>query len=341
MKKCLIGMSGGVDSSVAARIMQERGYECVGCTMVLCGNEATDDAKSVAEALGMEFHVLHAAEAFKTHVMGDFARCYEEGATPNPCIVCNRYLKFGVMLQKAQELGCDTIVTGHYAITQKDEKSSRFLLKKAKDPEKDQSYMLYRLTQEQLAHAVFPLGEMTKEQARKLAIEKRLVNANKPDSQDICFVPDGDYAGFLSSFTGKTPQKGNFVGTDGHIFGQHKGIVHYTVGQRKGLGIAWEHPLYVLKIDPDTNTVILGKNEELFTRELTAKDVNLIAMETMEGQIRCRAKIRYRHKEQPCTAWMEGDTLKVLFDEPQRAVTPGQSVVLYDGDTVIGGGIIV
>lgn len=341
MKKCLIGMSGGVDSSVAARIMQERGYECVGCTMVLCGNEATDDAKSVAEALGMEFHVLHAEEEFKNHVMGDFARSYEAGCTPNPCIVCNRYLKFGVMLQKAKELGCDTIVTGHYAITQKDEKSSRFLLKKAKDPEKDQSYMLYRLTQEQLAHAVFPLGEMTKEQARKLAIEKQLVNANKPDSQDICFVPDGDYAGFLSSFTGKTPPKGNFVGTDGHIFGQHKGIVHYTVGQRKGLGIAWEHPLYVLKIDPETNTVILGKNEELFTRELTAKNVNLIAVETLEGEIRCRAKIRYRHKEQPCTAHMEGDTLRVLFDEPQRAVTPGQSVVLYDGDTVIGGGIIV
>jgi len=341
VKKCLIGMSGGVDSSVAARIMQERGYECVGCTMVLCGNEATDDAKQVAEALGMEFHVLHAEEEFKNHVMEDFARSYEAGCTPNPCIVCNRYLKFGVMLQKAKELGCDTIVTGHYAVTQKDEKSSRFLLKKAKDPEKDQSYVLYRLTQEQLAHAVFPLGEMTKEQARKMAEEKRLVNANKPDSQDICFVPDGDYAGFLASFTGKTPPKGNFVGTDGHVFGQHKGIVHYTVGQRKGLGIAWEHPLYVLKIDPDTNTVILGKNEELFTRELTAKDVNLIAMETMEGEIRCRAKIRYRHKEQPCTVYMEGDTLKVLFDEPQRAVTPGQSVVLYDGDTVIGGGIIV
>lgn len=341
MKKCLIGMSGGVDSSVAARIMQERGYECIGCTMVLCGNEQTADARNMAEALGMEFHEFHAEEEFRRFVMGDFVRCYEEGQTPNPCIVCNRHLKFGVMLEKARELDCDTIVTGHYARIEKDEKSGRFLLKKAKDAEKDQSYMLYRLTQEQLARAVFPLGEMTKEQARKLAEEKKFINANKPDSQDICFVPDGDYAGFLGRFTGKNYPVGPFLGTDGRVFGEHKGIIHYTVGQRKGLGIAWEHPLYVLKICPEDNAVVLGKNEELFVRELVAGDVNLIAMEKIEGELRCKAKIRYRHQEQPCSVWQVGNRLKVRFDEPQRAVTPGQSVVLYDGDTVLGGGVIL
>lgn len=340
MKKCLIAMSGGLDSSVAATMMKQRGYTCVGCMMTLCGHEDPTDAEKVAEKLGMEFFVLPAEEPFRRHVMGDFARCYGEGRTPNPCIVCNRHLKFGVLLEKAAELGCQTIATGHYARVEKDEKSGRFFLKKAKDPEKDQSYVLYCLTQEQLSHVQFPLGEITKSQAREQARQQALANAEKAESQDICFVPDGDYAGFLERFTGKTAEKGNFIATDGTVLGQHKGLVHYTVGQRRGLGIAAAHPLYVLKICPEDNTVVLGRNEELFQRELTAKSANLIAMENIEGELRCKAKIRYRHQEQPCSVWQEGDKLKVLFDEPQRAITPGQSVVLYHGDTVLGGGII-
>lgn len=341
MGKCLIAMSGGVDSSVAARLMQERGYDCVGCTMTLCGHEETAAARKVSEKLGMEFHILAAEDTFREKVMGDFAANYQVGRTPNPCIVCNRYLKFGVLLEKARELGCDTIATGHYARVEQDEKTGRFLLKKAADPQKDQSYVLYCLTQQQLRHVVLPLGEMTKSQTRDIAVETGFSNANKAESQDICFIPDGDYAAFLADFTGKTAAPGNFVDKNGNILGQHKGIVHYTVGQRRGLGVAAEHPLYVLTIRTEDNTVVLGKNEDLFTRELTAKDVNLIAMERIEGELRCKAKIRYRHTEQPCTVWQEGDTLHVLFDEPQRAITPGQSVVLYDGDTVLGGGVIV
>ena len=340
MKKCLIAMSGGLDSSVAAKIMQERGYTCLGCMMTLCGHEEPKDAEKVAGQLGMEFFVLPAQEQFRQYVMEDFARCYGEGRTPNPCIVCNRHLKFGVLLKKAAEMGCETIVTGHYARIEKDEKSGRFLLKKAKDPEKDQSYVLYCLTQEQLSHIQFPLGEMTKSDAREKARKQALANAEKAESQDICFVPDGDYAGFLEGFTGKTAKKGNFIDTNGTVLGQHKGLVNYTVGQRRGLGIAAAHPLYVLELRPEDNTVVLGKNEELFKRELTATNVNLIAMEKIEGELRCKAKIRYRHAEQPCSVWQEGDKLKVLFDEPQRAITPGQSVVLYDGDTVLGGGVI-
>lgn len=341
MKKCLIAMSGGVDSSVAAQILQEKGYECVGCMMRLCGNEQPEDAKNVAEKLGIEFHLLDAQAEFRRCVMADFAENYEKGRTPNPCVVCNQYLKFGVLLEKATEMGCEKIATGHYAVVEYDEKSSRFLLKKAKDPEKDQSYMLYQLSQDQLSKTVFPLGEMTKTQARELAARKSLSNAHKSDSQDICFVPDGNYAEFLERFTGRKGENGAFIDKNGDVLGTHKGIVHYTVGQRRGLGIAAEHPLYVLKIDAEANRVVLGKNEELFSRDVTAEKVNLIAVENLTDPIRCKAKIRYRHLEQPCQAWMEDGRLRVRFDEPQRAITPGQSLVLYDGDTVIGGGIIV
>ena len=336
VKKCLIAMSGGVDSSAAARVMQERGYECLGCTMTLCGHEAADDAAAVAKQLGMEFHLLHAEEAFRRHVVADFVRCYEQGRTPNPCAVCNKHLKFGVLLEKAEALGCGCIATGHYArIGQKE--NGEFSLKKAADAAKDQSYFLWQLDKKQLSRVVFPLGDRVKAEARELAAENALSTAGKKDSQDICFVPDGDYAGFLQAFTGKTYPQGLFLLTDGTVLGQHKGIIHYTVGQRRGLGIAWEHPLYVVRIDAENNAVILGKNEELFTASVTAEQVNLLE----ELPARCKAKIRSRHAEQPCSVRYEDGKLHVLFDEPQRAPTPGQSLVLYDGDTVLGGGIIV
>lgn len=337
MKKCLVAMSGGVDSSAAARIMQEMGYDCIGCTMTLCGHEATADAAAVAEKLGMEFFILPAEETFRRCVMEDFVRCYEQGKTPNPCTVCNRYLKFGVLLEKALEKGCDCVATGHYARIHEDE-NGNILLKKAADAAKDQSYFLWQLKSEQLRHIRFPLGHMGKSETRKVAQKQELPTAAKKDSQDICFIPNGDYAGFLQAFTGKNYPKGLFLGTDGTVLGEHKGIIHYTVGQRKGLGIAYEHPLYVVKIDPEKNAVILGRNEELFCRTVLAEQVNLLVPRLPQ---RCKAKIRSRHAEQPCSVWLEGDMLRVLFDEPQRAITPGQSVVLYDGDTVLGGGVIV
>lgn len=341
MKKCLVAMSGGVDSSAAARIMQEQGYDCIGCILTLCGNEQTADAAAVAEKLGLEFHVVSAEDAFRHHVMEDFARAYASGATPNPCVRCNRHLKFGVLLEKAMELGCDAVATGHYARVEQDPETGRYLLKKAADPAKDQSYMLYCLNQTQLKYAKFPLGDRTKSQARETAKNAGLSNANKAESQDICFVPDGDYAGFLREFTGTTPAVGAFVDENGAVLGQHKGIVHYTVGQRRGLGISAAHPLYVTKICPEDNTVVLGENQSLFSRELEAGDINLISVDKIVGELRCKAKIRYRHTEQPCTVTQPSpDTLRVVFDEPQRAITPGQSVVLYQDDVVVGGGII-
>lgn len=343
MNKCLIALSGGVDSSVAARLMLEAGWDCVGGTMVLHdrGPDPSPDAAAVAAQLGIPFCAFDCRDVFAHRVMGDFATNYAEGCTPNPCIRCNRHLKFGLLLEKAAQLGCSHIVTGHYARVERDPGNGRYLLFRAKDPAKDQSYFLYGLTQTQLSRVLFPLGGMTKAEIRAMAAAQGIVTAEKKDSQDVCFIPDGDYGAFLHDFTGKTWLPGDFVDTDGNVLGQHRGIIHYTVGQRRGLGIAAATPLYVVRICPETNTVVLGQNDALFTRELTAKDVNLIAAENLAAPLRCRAKIRSRHTEQPCTAVQTGpDTLRVVFDEPQRAITPGQSVVLYDGDLVIGGGVI-
>ena len=354
--RALIAMSGGVDSSVAAQMMASRGYECVGCTMRLyendvvgmdlmdtcCSLENTQDARSVTEKIGIPYHIVHYENLFRQEVIEPFIDEYLHGRTPNPCIECNRRLKFQHLYEKMKELGCDLLVTGHYARVRFDEESGRYQLLKALDLAKDQSYVLYVLTQEQLAHVQFPLGEQDKHKTREIASESGFNNAQKHDSQDICFVPDGDYAGFIERYSGKTCPAGDFVDADGNVLGRHKGIIHYTLGQRRGLGLPAAHRCYVTGIDPDSNTVTIGTNDDLMKTTLYARKVNLIAMDRIETPLRCSAKIRYRHKEQPCTVTQpEDDLLKVVFDEPQRAITPGQSVVLYDGDVVLGGGVIV
>lgn len=355
MEKAMIAMSGGVDSSVAALLMQQAGYECVGATMQLfhnedagiprektcCSLDDVQDAKLVCARLGMLHYVFNFSERFRQDVMQRFADCYACGATPNPCIDCNRYLKFDAMVQRMAEMEFDYVVTGHYARVEFDETSGRYLLKKAKDASKDQSYVLYSLTQEQLRHVRFPLGGYTKQEIREIAAQHGFINAHKKDSQDICFVPDGDYAGFLERFTGQTYPAGDFVSTDGTVLGRHKGIIHYTIGQRKGLGIAAGHPLYVCGIDTTENRVVLGENSDLFSDTLTAGNVNLISVPSLDEPMRVAAKIRYRHPEQPALAWMEDGLLQVKFDAPQRAITRGQSVVLYQGETVVGGGTIL
>ena len=354
--KALIAMSGGVDSSVSAYLMCRKGYECIGTTMRLyendmigedlfsscCSAKDTEDARSVAESLGMEYRILHYEGEFREQVIEPFALAYENACTPNPCIECNRRLKFTALWEKMGQWGCDKLVTGHYARIAYDESRGRYLLKKAVDLSKDQSYVLYMMSQELLSHTVFPLGELEKNRVREIAGEHSFVNAKKHDSQDICFVPDGDYVGFLQRYRQMHYPEGNFVDKNGNILGRHKGIVCYTIGQRKGLGIAAEHPWYVTEIRPKTNEVVLGENEDLFSRRLTAEHINLISTESIEGRMRVKAKIRYRHTEQDATVIQEGkDRLEVIFDEPQRAITPGQAVVLYDKDVVVGGGTII
>ena len=339
--KALIGMSGGVDSSVAVHLMMRAGFDCIGGTMLLHDGtpDAAQDAEAVAARLGIPFYVFDLSERFRKAVMDDFVGCYERGLTPNPCIVCNRYLKFGAFLDIAREMGCDCVVTGHYAKIE--EENGRFLLKKAADEAKDQTYFLYTLTQEQLAHTRFPLGELTKVEARAIAEEQGFINAKKRDSQDICFVPDGDYMAFMERYTGKTYENGNYLDLSGKVVGRNKGAVAYTLGQRKGLGLAMGAPVYVCDKDMAANTVTVGPNEALFHASLRAADWNWIAIECLKEPIRVMAKARSRMIEQPATVYPEeGGFARVEFDEPQRAITPGQAVVLYDGDTVVGGGTI-
>ena len=338
---CLVAMSGGVDSSAALHLLHQQGYECTGCMMLLTDGADPTDARAAAERAGIPFFAPDLRQEFRQSVITPFCEEYLAGRTPNPCIFCNRSMKFGTLLDLADVHGCRYLATGHYARISFDVGSGRRLLRKAADESKDQSYVLYTLTQAQLARVLFPLGGLTKADARAAAAEAGFANAQKKDSQDICFVPDGDYAAFLTRFTGRMLPEGDFLDEAGRVLGRHRGILHYTVGQRRGMGIAAEYPLYVVKIDPENNAVTLGKNESLFSKELTAHSVNLIAMDSVSGALRCTAKIRYRHREQPCTVWQTApDTLRVEFDEPQRAITSGQSVVLYDGDTVLGGGII-
>lgn len=355
MDKCLIAMSGGVDSAAAAYLIKETGAECIGATMKLlggggivlseehacCSKKDIADAKRVCDSLMMEHYVFDFSEHFAEMVVDKFVAAYETGATPNPCVECNRFLKFNRLFSEAERLGCSHIATGHYARVEYDEKSGRYILKKATDLSKDQSYVLYSLSQEQLSKTYFPLGNMTKEEARAIAEKNGFINAHKKESQDICFVKDEDYADFIERYTGKTYQGGNFVDTEGNILGTHKGIIRYTVGQRKGLGLALPAPLYVCGIDIDKNEVVLSPNEGLFTKELTATDINLISVKDIYKPMRVKAKVRYKHQEQCATAiQLDENTLKVEFDEPQRAITKGQAVVLYDGDTVVGGGTI-
>ncbi|MBR1659178.1 MAG: tRNA 2-thiouridine(34) synthase MnmA [Oscillospiraceae bacterium] len=353
--KALIAMSGGVDSSVAALLMQEAGYDCLGCTMRLydkedagldreggcCSLDDVEDAKSICRRLGIRHYTFNYTDDFRRNVICKFTDSYLRGETPNPCIDCNRALKFGRLLDRAAELGCDCVTTGHYARIER--VGERWLLKKAADCAKDQSYVLYMLNQSQLARLRFPLGEFSDKAAvRTLAAEHGFLNASKRDSQDICFVPDGDYARVIEVQTGRTSEPGNFVDRDGKVLGRHRGIACYTVGQHRGLGLGWHEPLYVLKIDAKANSVVLGPQEALFSRELTAREFSWVSGEAPAGELRCAAKARYRQREQPAVAEVLPDgSVKVLFDEPQRAITPGQHVVLYDGDTVLGGGTII
>lgn len=357
MKKIMVGMSGGVDSSVAAMLLKKQGFDVTGVTMRLfsdedivisengrksCALSDTDDAKSVAERLGFGHIVFSFGEEFRSFVMDKFVRSYLSGKTPNPCVDCNRYCKFGKMLEKAEELGYDGIATGHYAVIEFDERSGRYLLKRPKDSCKDQTYVLYSLTQRQLAHTFFPLGELEKSEVRRIAEESGLVNSKKPDSQDICFVPNGKYDEFIRKFTGTEPPYGDFTDLEGRILGVHKGIDRYTIGQRKGLGISLGKPAYVVSKDAAANTVVLGNEEDLYTSSLKAEDVNLIAFESLEAPMRITAKTRYGQKDQPATLSYDGGGIyRVDFDKPQRAVTAGQAVVFYDGDVVIGGGTII
>ena len=355
MRKAIIAMSGGVDSSVAALLTKETGDECIGATMKLfhnedigvkrektcCSLDDVEDARNVCYRMGIRYYVFNFSERFKEDVMDRFVDAYEHGATPNPCIDCNRYLKFDKMFQRMRELEYDYIVTGHYARVEYDEEKNRYLLKKAVDDTKDQSYVLYMLTEEQLAHISLPLGVLRKTEVREIAEKHGFVNARKHDSQDICFVPDGDYAKFIEQYTGRKSIPGDFVDTEGNVLGKHKGIIHYTLGQRRGLGIPAASRLYVCDISPKTNQVVLGNNEDLFHSELTATKVNLISCESLKEPMRLKAKIRYRHPEQEAVAWQTEDgVLHVRFDKPQRAITRGQAVVLYDGDIVVGGGVI-
>ena len=344
-KKALIAMSGGVDSSVAALLMKNAGYECVGAMMRLWGgaNEQDEkDAACVAARLDMPFYVFDLQKQFKEKVIRKFISVYESGATPNPCLDCNRYLKFGALYEKAAELGCDVIATGHYVTCVREGGTGRYLIQKAADPAKDQSYVLYSLSQEILSHCVFPLGAYTKSEIRELAQENGFVNSSKKESQDICFVPDGDYAAFIERETGKVYPPGDFVTVTGEKVGTHSGIIRYTIGQRKGLGVSYKTPLYVCKKDMKNNRVILTQGAELFSKEVTAADINLIAVPKIEGEMRVLARTRYNMKEQPATAYQPDDnTLKVVFDTPQRAAAPGQALVLYSGNTVVGGGTII
>ena len=355
-QKALIAMSGGVDSSVSAALMVQQGYDCVGVNMKLHAGAAEDDAggktccsltdaedaRSVCRRLGMPFYVFNFTEDFSREVIDRFVCAYECGATPNPCIDCNKYMKFSKLYDRAKILGCDLIVTGHYARVEYSAERGRWLLKKAKNLPKDQTYVLYFLTQEQLAHTRFPLGEFeSKDQIRSIARELDFITAKKSDSQDICFVPDGRYADFLTEYTGKTYEPGDFVDVNGKVVGQHRGIVRYTIGQRRGLGLAMSEPVYVKYKDMEHNQIVIATNAELFSDRLIADSFVWSGMDAPSAPYRCKAKVRYQAKEADCTVTVLPDgRVDVRFAEPQRALTIGQAVVLYEEDIVLGGGVI-
>ena len=342
-KKAMIAMSGGVDSSVAAYLAQQAGLQCIGGTLQLLSQPSSDaeDAQAVAQRMGIPFYLFERTADFRREVMDKFVRCYECGLTPNPCVDCNRHIKFGVLLEQALEMGCDYVVTGHYCRIEKDAASGRYQLYKAADKSKDQSYFLYALTQHQLEHTLFPLGGFTKEEARVIAQEQGFINARKRDSQDICFIPGGDYMEFIQEYTQKEYPQGDFLDEHGKVVGRHQGAIAYTRGQRKGLGLAMGQPVYVCSKDMEKNTVTVGSNEALFSTTVIADDWNFIAFESLTSPLRCMAKARSRMTEQPATVYpMENGRARVVFDQPQRALTTGQAVVLYDGNRVLGGGTI-
>lgn len=355
-KKVVVGMSGGVDSSVAAWLLKEQGYDVIGVTMQIwqeedriqqeeeggcCGLSAVEDARRVAASLEIPYYVMNFKKEFKEHVIDYFTNEYLNGRTPNPCIACNRYVKWEALLKRSMEIGADYIATGHYARIDK-LPNGRYAIRTSATSAKDQTYALYNLTQDQLARTLMPVGEYSKDEIRAMAEHINLKVAAKPDSQDICFVPDGDYASFIEENTDAAIMPGNFVTSDGTVVGQHKGIVHYTVGQRKGLGLSLGHPVFVLEIRPETNEVVVGSNEESMSRYVRADKINFMSVEDITEPVRAWAKIRYNHKGAWCMVERTGaDEILCTFEEPQRAITPGQAVVLYDGEYVMGGGTII
>lgn len=348
-QKVMLGMSGGVDSSVAAYLLQQEGYEVIGVTMQIwtdtshddgcCSLSAVEDARRVANKLGIAYYVFNMKEDFQKYVIEYFVKEYESGRTPNPCIACNRYVKFGSLLDKAKSMNIDYVATGHYAIIEK--LNDRYILKKAIDDTKDQSYVLYNLNQEQLSRTLFPLGKYKKSEIREIARELGFGVASKPDSQEICFVDDNDYNNFIKTHSNNTSSIGEIVDIQGNVLGHHNGITKFTIGQRRGLGIALGKPMFVVDIDIENNRVILGENDDLFVKEIYAYDLNWISIDKLDKPLRIKAKIRYKAQEQDATVEpLEEGKVKIIFDEKQRAATPGQSVVFYKDDTVVGGGII-
>ena len=348
-KTVVVGMSGGVDSSVAAFLLKEQGYRVIGVTMEIwkeeenrcCGLSAIEDARRVAFDLDIPYYVMNFRKEFRENVVDYFIDEYLHGRTPNPCIACNRYVKWESLLKRSREIGADYIATGHYAKIEL-LSNGRYSLKCAAAKAKDQTYALYNLTQEQLSRTLMPVGEYSKEEIRRIAEKEGLRVANKPDSQDICFVPDGDYAGFIEETVGDTLPVGNFVTLDGKILGPHKGITHYTVGQRKGLGLALGYPAFVIEIRPESNEVVIGTMEDSMSNTVRANQLNFMSIGDLEGELRVWAKIRYNHKGAWCRIRKTGeDEVLCTFEEPQRAITPGQAIVFYDGDYVLGGGTII
>jgi len=354
-KKVMVGMSGGVDSSVAAALLLEKGYDVIGVTMHMwedpttedvredacCSLSAVEDARRVANKLKIPHYVLNFKDIFKKTIVDYFIDEYLKGRTPNPCIACNKFIKFGIFIEKALSMNIDYVATGHYARIVYDNDKERYLLKKALTKEKDQSYVLYNIKKENLSRVLFPIGDYDKNEVRNLAKKYELPVATKPDSQEICFIQDNDYAGFINRIAKENIKPGYFVDTKGNILGEHKGIINYTIGQRKGLGISFGKPMYVVRIDSKNNQVVLGDAEDLFSTELIAEDVNFLSIDSLEEPLKVNAKIRYSAKESPATIYpLEEGKVKVIFEQPQRAITPGQSVVFYDGDIVVGGGII-
>lgn len=354
--KVVVGMSGGVDSSVAAYLLKEQGYEVIGVTMQIwqdeeetiqqenggcCGLSAVDDARRVADQLGIPYYVMNFKKEFKKNVMDYFTGEYLNGRTPNPCIACNRYVKWESLLKRSLEIGADYIATGHYARIRR-LPNGRYTLLQSAASAKDQTYALYSLTQEQLSHTLMPVGEFSKDEIRQIAEDIGLRVAHKPDSQEICFVPDKDYARFIEEYTGRHIPEGNFVNTAGQVIGRHKGITHYTIGQRKGLNLAMGHPVFVSRICPETNEVVIGENEDIFRHTLLADRLNYMAVPEFIDGMEVMAKIRYNHKGSPCRIELAGEgRIRCVFPEAQRAITPGQAVVFYDGERVLGGGTIL
>ena len=345
-KKVLLGMSGGVDSSVSAILLQQKGYEVIGTTLEMfstnCSEENTNtDAKNICDSLKMSHFAYDCKQEFKEKVIEDFINCYANCKTPNPCIECNRYMKFGIMWEKAKELGCNYIATGHYAKTEYSEKYGRWVLKKSNAGKKDQSYVLWNIPKEMLEHILFPLSDFeNKDQIREIARENNLKVADKPDSEDICFIPDGDYKKFLEENSNIKPKQGNIVNSKGEVLGKHTGLYNYTIGQRKGLGISHPTPLFVLGFNPTKNEVIVGEENELYKKEIDVTDINLLLIDQITEPMEVEVKTRYSANVAKAQIMQNGNEIKVIFNEPQRAITPGQSAVFYVGDIVLGGGKI-